>query len=769
MYFERDLLLEQHESNISKLIERIYFIHFTLSFIVALLSFNRTAFEKSTESMVITAYIVTSVFAIGVLLFSKYYVKKKESKFLLLLFINTLYFWVMNFAEVDKFFVTVSATVCGFFFLIYFMQRIKYVLLFSISPLLVVLYYIFFSPFHEIKVGQAFYILVLFTYIVIVYLSIEGIRLNNWYVSQLEERVKLTLEQNQELVALNEEYIATEEVLKDQYDELASLNTHIRIALKKMDILFDITNDGLIEVDLQTKKLTFNKMSEKLFHFSETLILSLEQISSYLTNDDFLKLQDAYFKVVDGVLKVSEVEVIFNYNQEKSYLRFTITKYTEDQREYVIVAVKNITTEKDHEAYLNELAFHDTLTDLPNKLALLSHLDDLIATNNTDFHIAIIDIQDMKNINHMFGFSIGDDLIKSVSKRLVAEIADRYYLARTGGDEFTIVCPNTIELINIYALIDMVFDTLENDFIKYKINFNMGVAYFIDNKTSMNWFENAEMAMYQAKENLLSHYSVYDHSYRQISEKRLMISYELEKALKENELTLNFQPEVHLETQKIVAFESLIRWNSPTLGKVAPSEFIPIAEHTGFILKLGDFIVRESCKFAKEVIKRNDKIITSINISGIQLLDKNFERHFLAIIDSYQVPRGNIAVEITETAVIENLDEAQKILLHLKNEGIHIFLDDFGTGYSSLLYLNVLPIDTLKIDKSFIDPICFEVKNRQLVETVIKLSKDMDMRVVAEGVETIDQIHVLSKCNCDVVQGYYFYEPLSFEEAIQLC
>jgi len=239
----------------------------------------------------------------------------------------------------------------------------------------------------------------------------------------------------------------------------------------------------------------------------------------------------------------------------------------------------------------------------------------------------------------------------------------------------------------------------------------------------------------------------------------------LEQSLDRREIFLNYQPIVNSTTEEIVGFEALVRWKSKK-GFISPATFIPLAENTGYIIELGDYIIEEACRFAKRIHEKNPDLYLSINISNKQLLNSEFSEKLIKTIDASGVKASQLAIEITESAVIENYEMAVLVLNELKKSGIQVYLDDFGTGYSSLNHVNQLPIDLIKIDKSFIDNLHTNKRDEVMVKHIINMADDFNLNVIAEGVEYQDQFALLQSLGAQMLQGYHFYRPLSEEDAL---
>ena len=274
----------------------------------------------------------------------------------------------------------------------------------------------------------------------------------------------------------------------------------------------------------------------------------------------------------------------------------------------------------------------------------------------------------------------------------------------------------------------------------------------------------ADMAMHKAKEEGKNRFRFFDVDILTLLRRQYDIEKAFRTAIEKEEIFMVFQPKISIKGEKVNGFEALVRWVSQELGFVSPAEFIPIAENTGFIVELGKYIVEESFKKCRELYETSDhKFHIAINISDIQLREEGFIEFISDLLNKYNVPPEYIEFEITEGVIMQSVSRNIEILLNLKNLGVSIALDDFGTGYSSLSYLKRLPIDVLKIDKSFVDGIGVDEKSEYIAESIIKLSHSLDLKVVAEGVETKEQLGYLDKMKCDIAQGYYFSKPEKFE------
>ena len=347
-------------------------------------------------------------------------------------------------------------------------------------------------------------------------------------------------------------------------------------------------------------------------------------------------------------------------------------------------------------------------------------------------------------------------------------------LARYGGDEFVLVLYELNEKKEVKNLLDNIIKRLSQPIIidnkEIFISISVGVSiYPIDGKDMGILLKRADMAMYLAKINGKNRYEFFDLRILEVLNREFNIENGLRIAIDNEEIKLVYQPKVNINTEEVIGFEVLVRWKSNELGEVSPIEFIPIAENSGLIISIGKFIIDESFKKCKELSLKTDKRFKiSINLSEVQIRDEEVVSFIREELERYDLDADYIEFEITENIIMKSAEKNIETLKRLKSLGVTLALDDFGTGYSSLSYLRTLPIDVLKIDKSFIDGISMEEKSEYIINSIINLSHCLNLLVVAEGVETKDQFEYLKNSSCDIIQGYYFSKPISFEEASKM-
>ncbi len=431
---------------------------------------------------------------------------------------------------------------------------------------------------------------------------------------------------------------------------------------------------------------------------------------------------------------------------------------------------------KNGEEKLNYLAFYDTLTKLPNRKMIMDRLELLVNLsrhNALSFFVVFIDLDDFKKINDSLGHSMGDALIVAVASRLRKLVHENDILGRLGGDEFALIIQQDLKDEDVLQYVETLRRSLEQKFRiethDLAINASFGISkYPRDGIDPNELIRSADTAMYRAKETGKN--GVYFFQRDMLNEILTRIDFEnhMKKAIENDEFFLVYQPQYNLDGGTLRGFETLIRWQSTAYGLVTPLKFIPVAEDTRLIIPLGKWILLTACKRIVELMEKYQlpDIVLSVNISAIQIEDPDFIFMLKSVLELSGLPPRNLELEITESVMIKSLERTRQILNDLKTMGVMIALDDFGTGYSSLRYLQLLPIDTLKIDKSFIDNISENERNKQVIGAIISLVHQMGIIVVAEGVENDVQLNYLREEKCDGIQGFLLGKPLSSLELV---
>ncbi len=429
-----------------------------------------------------------------------------------------------------------------------------------------------------------------------------------------------------------------------------------------------------------------------------------------------------------------------------------------------------------------ELSFtslHDSLTGLPNRYNLHSKLDIIVANANRyqrKFAILFLDLDHFKNINDTLGHNIGDTLLKSVAKRLQSLVRENDLIARIGGDEFIIILNDVEDIHRLEQVIIKILDSFRREWMiqdhLLRLSASIGVAIYPDDSTEINeLMKFADLAMYKAKSGGRDQFNFFTSTLNHQIHEEVAIANDLHRALKDNEFVLFYQPKIEISTGKIIGAEALIRWNHPSRGMIFPDKFITIAENTGFILKLGSWIIDETARMIGRLCQKGyNEIHVSCNVSTRQFQNLNLYSEIENALIKNDIPVGLFAIEITESVMMEYLEVTLETLKKIKSLGIHICMDDFGTGYSSLSYLRQFPIDSLKIDKSFVDDITEGGDNSHLLlNTIIAMGETLNLHIIAEGVEEAYQMEYLFEKGCPYYQGYYFSKAIAEENFFTLC
>lgn len=433
------------------------------------------------------------------------------------------------------------------------------------------------------------------------------------------------------------------------------------------------------------------------------------------------------------------------------------------------VVGRDITQRKKSEQTIKFMAFYDSLTGLPNRNQFRNHLNEILRHQQKKMHaVLFLDLDRFKIINDTKGHSVGDIILQKVADRLEKAVQKDGLVSRQGGDEFIIVLEDTGRE-NASQVAKRILNEFSNPFEvnneEFYVTPSIGISiYPTDGGDEETLIKNADTAMYQAKEYGKNNFQFYTNNLEGISTRKMKLENWLRRALEQDQITLHYQPQLDLHTGKIVGVEALIRWHHPEFGYIAPSEFIPLAEETGLIVPLGKWILREACvqrKAWKDAGFSDFPI--AVNVSVRQFQDEHIIQFISDMLEEVGLKANYLELEITES-LMQNLENSTIILNQLKDIGVLLTVDDFGTGYSSLSYLKHLPIDKIKIDKSFVDDIIYHSNQGMMVKTIIDMGLNLKFTVIAEGIETEEQVKFLTQNACQIGQGYYYSKPLPAEK-----
>lgn len=431
---------------------------------------------------------------------------------------------------------------------------------------------------------------------------------------------------------------------------------------------------------------------------------------------------------------------------------------------------------KEAESRLHQFAFYDNVTQLPNRHFFKERLEIIVTAalrHNMSCCVMLIDLDDFKNVNDTLGHHVGDDLLLAVAQRLNQDLRHGDVLCRIGGDEFAMILQNTRSTDQVELIAGRIIKKLSLPFMlggkEVFIGASIGASFCPNDATDIpTLLRNADNAMYSAKNRGKNHCLIYRPEMEAKSLKRFTLEHALRRALEQNELTLHYQPVMDIQTDKIIGFEALLRWDNPALGIVSPTDFIPIAEEIGLIVPIGEFALQTACLQMQQWRKRHAfEGIISVNLSGRQLTNSNVVDRIVAIVESTALPFHLLCIELTESILMDHSKETLDKLEKLNRLGFSIAIDDFGTGYSSMNYLKRYPLNSLKIDQGFISDLPNQSNDIAITKAIIAMGKSLGMKIIAEGVENKDQLHFLKTLQCDMAQGFYYGSTLTTDQAEQ--
>ncbi|MDR3599524.1 MAG: EAL domain-containing protein [Desulfosporosinus sp.] len=601
------------------------------------------------------------------------------------------------------------------------------------------------------------------------------------------------IEKNEQLGQLYEEIAVTEEELRQQMDELNQVTKLLTESGNRFKRAQKIAHVGNWELDLETKLVWVSAEAFDLYGLKmENHELALELVQQLVHAEDRRKMD----KALEGLIK-GEAEYNVNYrviradNSEERQMHslaelvsdssgkpVKILGVIQDVTERVIYE-QNLTNKnrelkrlhkglEENEHKIKHMAYYDYITDLPNRIFFIDRLNAAITIakkNGTNLIIVFLDLDNFKIVNDTLGHTIGDALLIEISERLLKCIDGKDTAARLSGDEFSLLIEDIKQENCVFPIIERIKSIFKEPFWinenAINLTASIGVSVYPDHgEIGEELINNADTAMYKAKELGKNRYQLFNFKMKEDLLRKTNIARLLRKALINNEFILHYQPQYSAKTEKIRGFEALIRWNSPELGFLNPLEFIPIAEESGLIIEIGEWVLNTASSVCQKFqAKCGYDLIMAVNISAIQLRQRRFYEIVLKAIKSSGLKPTSLELEVTESIFIDSYNNVANELRNLKELGVRIALDDFGTGYSSLSYLRKLPITLLKIDKAFVQEIDSLNPYKDLTESIISLVHKLNIETMAEGVETLEQLNYLIKAKCDHLQGYYLGKP----------
>ncbi|WP_299982118.1 EAL domain-containing protein [uncultured Pseudoteredinibacter sp.] len=546
--------------------------------------------------------------------------------------------------------------------------------------------------------------------------------------------------------------------------------------LQLSQTIFESANDGIVATDSDFNIISVNPKVEELCESTAGQMLGQHIMTlapQYARAELLRKLQEKVLK--EGSWRGETELLVKNAPNVPVVASVALIKNTQGDNDGVIITVTDISKIKMNEAQLEFLAHYDQLTRLPNRTLLLR---ELTAKANADFangsslYVLYIDLDGFKQINDSQGHSAGDELLSEVAEQLRNCVPDRAVISRLGGDEFAVVCDFS-DVEEVEALARKIIRRLQlrKEFSEFSVGISASVGIACcpkDGREPLELIKKADQAMYEAKANGKNGFEHYSDSVGRLLRQKLQITSDLAKALQQRDLSLMVQPKLNLQNPELYYVEALVRWPHPKKGLIPPDEFIPLAEESGQILDLGRQVLAMAAEFVASWKRHNDaEISVAVNLSARQLHDKHLLNDIAVILNYYDVDPSCFEFEVTESVVMDDVEASLPVLKALKKMGARFAIDDFGTGYSSLSYLSKLPIDVLKIDRSFISELPENQEDLAIVEAIISMAKGLNVEVVAEGVETHGQYLLLKDLGCEHLQGYFLSKPKALQKYLQ--
>ncbi|MBP7377754.1 MAG: PAS domain S-box protein [Pyrinomonadaceae bacterium] len=582
---------------------------------------------------------------------------------------------------------------------------------------------------------------------------------------------RVTLELSTRLIVSNGMPVGVQGIGRDITERReAEVSLHNTISL--FASTFESTADGIVVMSLDREIVTCNRKFVEMWGVDEKLIESRDGrklgkfVAKQLKNqDDFARqLEEVYsdpMAVATGILELKDGRIFERYSQPQ---------FLEGKPVGRVACFRDITERSQAEEKLRHYALHDTLTNLPNRVEFMNHLRQAVeradGNPHARFAVLFLDLDRFKVINDSLGHATGDKLLIAIAERLRSCVRPGDVVARLGGDEFVILLNRSGDINEVVGVADRLQHRISQPFRidNYEVFTTASIGIIMSGTTRRapeDFLRDADAAMYRAKESGKARYEIFDRDMHVRNMNLLQVETDLRHAVDRKEFEVLYQPIVSLETGSIREFEALIRWRHPVHGLVAPNEFVHVAEETGLIIPIGKWILEESCR---QIVKWQANfaypLSISVNLSAKQLMHPDLTAQVAAILAETQLNPRQLKLEVTETNVMEHSERSLAVLSVLDALGISLSTDDFGTGYSSLSYLQRFPFDRLKIDRSFVDKMSEGEKSIAIVKTILMLGENLGIEVVAEGIETEEQLLTLRSLGCRLGQGYLFSRPV---------
>ena len=587
----------------------------------------------------------------------------------------------------------------------------------------------------------------------------DGARSTIWISEDITERKKI----EQDLAAAN----------RDLEQRVHERTAELEKAHQQLDAMIQSSPMAIYTRDRRGAVTSWNPAAERIFGWSAQEIIG--QRMPAIGPDKEQEFADLLRRVLSGETLMQMELTRPRRDGKPIHLSMTFSPMRDAQGAiagYLTIAA-DVTERKEAEKQVQFLAYHDALTGLPNRLLLQDRLDQAMAhAERTGTHVALmfLDLDNFKQINDTLGHACGDLLLKEVTARLQECVRDTDTISRQGGDEFVVVLRDLPDSQTAVPVLDKIMVQMQKpvriEGSELTTSVSIGVALFPDDgRTFDTLLKKADMAMYRAKEVGRNNYHFFNEEMSTQASEHLALRSGLRRALSNGELELHYQPQVQLGTGRVIGAEALLRWNAPGEGMIMPSRFIPIAEESGLIVPIGEWVIMEACRQASAWRTAGlPDICVAINLSAVQFRRGNVEQTVLRALEATGLPPDCLELELTESIMLQNVEQVLATVRRLKLLGVKLSIDDFGTGYSSLSYLKRFEVDKLKIDQSFIRDRANDPDDAAIVRAVIQMAHSLNLKTIAEGVETDEIRHILRVFQCDEAQGYLFARPMPAAE-----
>lgn len=561
-----------------------------------------------------------------------------------------------------------------------------------------------------------------------------------------------------------------EAALKELAREAQASAEQLRTREEELRSIFESTSDCVLTLDSSGQIQQFNTHCCRFFKFRSNKF-SKKNINELLVELRKNRTEEESMSDLHSWSRRHEPVELTAIDSEGVPTQVDVSVSSLGTSDYVLV-IRDITERKKAEAMLEQLAQYDSLTGLANRALLQDRLNHAINRSHRKIEklaILFLDLDRFKVINDSLGHSIGDQLLQAVAKRLSYCVRKTDTVARLGGDEFVIILENIGTEVSANAIAEKITSSLKEPFNigrhELYITGSIGIAIYPDSGVDADTLiRNADTAMYKVKDEGRNGFITYISDMNQKAQYLLELDADLRYALKKQQFSLYFQPLLDLEQKRIAGAEALIRWKHPIKGFISPADFIPVAEDSGIIWDLGDWVLGEACRFAKSMQRQLDGFTVAVNISPHQFKNPTLLDTVLKHVADHKIEPYNLDLELTEGLLMEQTEDTIRLLNNFSDRGFKISIDDFGTGYSSLAYLRKFSLDTLKIDQSFVADLPDDLDAMSISNAIIQLAHSLRLKVIAEGVETPEQLAFLKGKGCEYLQGYHIAKPMPAEE-----